>query len=153
MNFLYAAGETERISYEIKNVQSTPNDTRSSFHVQATQQVLRYRMTYVPLILLSGILSIFFAASLSLSLILSSRRTVSYRMWRDVDSLRLLVDSVNGLRFDPILKDLHDLSNEEMEKRAKLYRVQYSQNLKEAKSVIRLVGSEKTGLTDPYTME
>ncbi|KAI4165246.1 MAG: hypothetical protein LQ342_001114 [Letrouitia transgressa] len=135
MNFLYAAGETERISYEIKN------------------QVLRYRMTYVPLILLSGILSIFFAASLSLSLILSSRRTVSYRMWRDVDSLRLLVDSVNGLRFDPILKDLHDLSNEEMEKRAKLYRVQYSQNLKEAKSVIRLVGSEKTGLTDPYTME
>ena len=147
MNFLYAAGETERIIYDIKNVPSMPNDTGSSFRVQATQRVLRYRMTYVPLILLSGILSVFFAASISLSLIISSRRTVSYRIWRDVDTLRLLVDSVNGLRFDPMLKDLHDLSNQEMEQRAEPYRVKYLENLKESKPVIRLLGSEGTELT------
>ena len=139
LNFLFAAGEIERIAYEVKNANSTLIDTESSsLRVQATESGQRYRMTYVPLILLAGLLSVLFAASISLALILISQGTMSYRTWRDVDTLRLMVDIVDGLHLHPDLKDLHGLSDDEMEERAKLCKVHYSEDLRDSKGVIRL---------------
>ena len=72
LNFLYSAKEIERmIAYEIKNAVSLPDDESSHFQVQASHSYLRYRITYVSPILLIGLLSIFFAGSIS----------QSYTMW------------------------------------------------------------------------
>ncbi|KAG8532943.1 uncharacterized protein KY384_002821 [Bacidia gigantensis] len=143
MNFLYVAGEIERILYEIKNAEATVN-VKTYLQVTATQKVLRYRMTYVPLILLGGILSILFAAVITLSLILLCRQTISYATWREVDILRIVVDTIDGVQRGRIFRDLHDLSNDEMKAQAKLYRVRYFPDTSETIPVVRLCGTETT---------
>ena len=49
-----------------------------------------------------------------------------------------MVEIVDGLHLNPELKDLHGLSNNEMEERAKLFKVRYSEDLRDSKGVIRL---------------
>ena len=136
LNFLYAAGETERIAYEIKN--AVPAGGNGFFQVQAKQSELRYRMTYVPLILLIGLLSVLGAALISFALVFFSRHTTSFRTWRDVDSLRLVVDSVDGLRHEPVLRSIHCSSNTEMERWAQEFTVRYLKEVVDSKMAIKL---------------
>ncbi|KAK5048914.1 hypothetical protein LTR84_005335 [Exophiala bonariae] len=98
LNFLYASAETERLAYEV----ATQNTTRATpaeaaYSVVTTAQTLHYRMTYVPLILFVGIGCIFFAALITSALVWSVWGTLSARMFRQVDGLRLLVDGLAGL--------------------------------------------------------
>ncbi|ERF68378.1 hypothetical protein EPUS_06794 [Endocarpon pusillum Z07020] len=140
LTYLTADGICKRIAYEIKSAVPPQGDNGSSsfFQVQAVPSALRYRITYVPLILLVGLLSVQFAALICLGLAASSRRAMSFRTWRDVNALRLLVDSVDGLRDEPALRDLYNLGNEDMEKRAKKVRVQYLERFIDPKMAVKL---------------
>ena len=135
LNFLYAVGATERIAYEIKN--AVPKGDNSSFQAQATLSDLRYRMTYMPLILLVGLLSALFAALIYLGLAISSRATTSFQTWRDVDSLRLVVDSADGLRGGPGL-EVQRLGKEELDVWAQKFLVRYSKESVNSKAAIKL---------------
>lgn len=96
-NFLYASAETERIAYEVAAT-NTSRDTPESFYsADNTAQTLHYRITYVPVILFVGIGCIFAAALITVALVWSVWGTVSARSFRQVDVLRLIVDSLAGL--------------------------------------------------------
>lgn len=97
-NFLYASAETERIAYEVAAT-NTSRDTPEAFYpALTTAQTLHYRITYVPVILFVGIGSIFFAALVTAALVCSVWGSASARFFRQVDVLRLIVDSLAGLR-------------------------------------------------------
>ncbi|KAJ5716880.1 hypothetical protein N7488_002526 [Penicillium malachiteum] len=97
LNYLYASGETERISYEVA-VNTSIADDGFFYSVEATQSVQRYRITYIPLLLLLGLLGVIGAASIASSLMVFGRDTVSGRLGREVNGVRLVVDCVAGLR-------------------------------------------------------
>ncbi|KAJ6028167.1 hypothetical protein N7540_003743 [Penicillium herquei] len=97
LNYLYASGEAQRISYEVA-ANATSAGSPFFYTVHATQSVQRYRITYIPLLLLLGLLGVIGAASIASSLMLYGRDTVSGRLGREVSGVRLVLDSVAGLR-------------------------------------------------------
>jgi len=100
-NFLYATAETERIAYEVAATNASRDTPEAFYTADNTAQTLHYRITYVPVILFVGIGCIFFAALITVALVWSVWGTVSARSFRQVDVLRLIVDSLAGLRDDP----------------------------------------------------
>jgi hypothetical protein len=69
LNFLYASAETERMAYEVASTNSTRDQPGCVVDVTDTSQALRYRITYVPVILFVGIACMFNAAGLTLALV------------------------------------------------------------------------------------
>ncbi|KAL6243936.1 hypothetical protein RBB50_009370 [Rhinocladiella similis] len=102
LNFLYASAETERMAYEVASTNSTRDQPGFFVDVTDTTQVLRYRITYVPVILFVGIVCMFVAAGITLALVAMSWSSISGRSFRQVDELRLLVDVLAGLKQDEI---------------------------------------------------
>jgi hypothetical protein len=100
LNYLYASGEAQRILYEV--TASTSNATRSppAFFTDVpgitTQQ--RYSITYVPSIVLVGLLWLSAASRVTIAMAIYVRNTASARAHRQVNVTRLLVDSVLGLQ-------------------------------------------------------
>ncbi|KIW20864.1 hypothetical protein PV08_01442 [Exophiala spinifera] len=100
LNFLYASAETERMAYEVASTNTSRDQPDFFVNVTDTSQILRYRITYVPVILFIGIGCMFVAAGITLALVAMSWKSISARSFRQVDSLRLLVDVLAGLRQD-----------------------------------------------------
>lgn len=100
-NFLYASAETERLAYEVAALNtSRATPAEAAYSVVTTAQTLHYRMTYVPVIMFVGVGCIFFAALITSAMVWSVWGTASARAFRQVDVLRLIVDSLAGLRGD-----------------------------------------------------
>ncbi|KAF4545909.1 uncharacterized protein LTHEOB_4561 [Lasiodiplodia theobromae] len=100
LNFLYASGEVQRLTYEV--AASSGNATRNAaeyfYPLSGTETEQHYRITYVPSILLVGLISMLGAAGVTAAMALFAWRSVSGRGFRRVDPVRLLVDGVVGLR-------------------------------------------------------
>ena len=122
MNFLYGAGEIERLFFDVSQRNSTTNNT---IEVEATSIKLVYRITFVPAVLLVALLSLMLSACISLYLIWKYRRSSSYLNWRTVDTLRLLVDAVDGIGNDGVVARMNRVGREELDDWAKKYRVRY----------------------------
>lgn len=138
LNFLYASGEAERIAYEVAATNSSRGQPDFFYDVTTLEQVLHYRITYVPLILLVGLAFLLGAALVTTGLLLYTWKSFSGRTFRQVDVLRLLVDSMAGLSG----REVHDIpkagSNGELEDWAKGYRVRYEEDLDDADSKVSL---------------
>ncbi|KIW41936.1 uncharacterized protein PV06_05533 [Exophiala oligosperma] len=103
LNFLYASAETERMAYEVASTNSTRDQPDFFIDVADTSQILRYRITYVPVILFVGIACMFVAAGITLALVAMSWSSTSGRSFRQVNGLRLLVDVLAGLKQDEVV--------------------------------------------------
>lgn len=105
LNYLYAVGETNRIAFEVAAERnSSAPDSSQAFDVQVMGNQIFYHITYVPLILIAGLLGILFSACVVSALAFYSRHTSSYRTWREVTVLRLLADSIGLFKHDTLLE-------------------------------------------------
>ena len=124
-NLLYAAGETERLAYETRNTNASSLGQGATHAVKATITREAYRMTYVPLLLLCGLLSAFLAALIPFGLLLHGRRTNSVRTWREVNTLQLMADTVTGLRDEYIVEQMKAAGPNGSGKLARTAKVKY----------------------------
>ncbi|EMD64115.1 hypothetical protein GGP41_006571 [Bipolaris sorokiniana] len=99
LNFLYASGETQRIIYEVAASSKNASHHRPEYtiNVPAFEMQQQYRITYVPSILLVGMVCLVGAAAITGIMALYTRKSFSARAHRQVDVTRLLLDSVVGL--------------------------------------------------------
>lgn len=124
LNFLYAAGETERVSYEVQSGANFGGDA-AIFEVQATKSGIFYHLTYVPVLLIIGLLGVICVCIVCLAMVGKNWRSQTFKEWRKVDSLRLLVDAVDVLRDEPNVRDLQNASNHDLSQWAKRFNVRY----------------------------
>ncbi|KAF9885042.1 hypothetical protein FE257_000773 [Aspergillus nanangensis] len=155
LNYLYASGEAERISYEIaaQNETSSSEDNLAKFHrVQATMSVQSYRITYIPIILLLAVLGVICAAAITAAMMYRNRQTHSARIGREVDAVRLLVDSIVGLReCAPSMAAAERLTPDELNTWATRFLVRYSETAEGDDVAIHLSRSSDSGMMDKFT--
>lgn len=142
LNYLYASGEVQRISYEVAAENSSSNQPDYFYNVSATTTIQHYQITYIPLLLLLGLLSVLSAAVITGAMAFYTRNTRSTQVARDVNVLRLLVDSVAGLQESaPAMAAAGTLDKADLEKWAAEFRVRYSEVVEGDDIVIRLFRS------------
>jgi hypothetical protein len=129
LNFLYASGEAQHILYEVaassNNASHHPAKFFTKVRVLETQQ--RYRITYVPSILMLGLLALLVASIVTGAMAISARNSVSARTHREVNAVRLLLDGVSGLRNSKEdMSMMAQKSNGELESWAAGYKVRYT---------------------------
>jgi hypothetical protein len=112
-NFLYAAGMVESIVFNIALLNSTR--TSPEYSVNGLHEVLKYRMTYIPGILILGLIGLTTCAALVLGMTLHSWKAAR-SLWAGqmVDGLRFVAD------FAPAMKEVEGLANINVEDRANL---------------------------------
>lgn len=129
MNFLYAVGEIERLLHETKNANASLHNGRTDYRqtVQAFDKGQMYRMVYIPVILLVGMLCISVAALITFCLLVTdiTRGTASVKTWQQVGTVQLLADSVSGLRYDPVVENMNQAGRSGAEKIAQHCKVRY----------------------------
>ncbi|USP75040.1 hypothetical protein yc1106_02314 [Curvularia clavata] len=129
LNFLYASGETQRVIYEVAAASNNASRNRPEYtiNVPAFEMQQQYRITYVPSILLVGLVCLVGAAAITGIMALYTRKSFSARAHRQVDVTRLLLDSVVGLGAEA--KDLARVAqggNDDLDAWAAGYRVRYT---------------------------
>ncbi|KAF8855197.1 hypothetical protein BDZ45DRAFT_728270 [Acephala macrosclerotiorum] len=134
LNYLYASGEAQRISYEATGAE-TPDQPQFLYNVSAAVTVQHYRITYIPLLLVLGLVGVIGAAIMTAAMAFYNRDTRSAQLARKVTTLRLLVDSVAGLQ-DSVssVAAAGSLNEDELDKWASKFRVAYSEDFEEGGS-------------------
>jgi hypothetical protein len=131
-NLLWAIGETDHIFYDaLGSFREEGHDFGSTYGVQGTVSQLKYRITYVPLLLLLGLLSCILAASIPAILLLCNwtSRTHSFVTWRALDPTRLIVDAVTGLCDDDSVWSMHSQHNRTLDDWGRRYTVTVAKKL------------------------
>ncbi|KAF2230913.1 hypothetical protein EV356DRAFT_526368 [Viridothelium virens] len=127
LNYLYASGEVQRMSYEVAS-SIYANTSADHYNVSATAEVGSYRITYIPFILLMGLISVAAAAIIVYTLVLYTRNAPSTKAVYHLDVLRLMVDSVSGLNENiPVITDTGEVGEKELKAWAQKVQVIYSE--------------------------
>ncbi|KAK8221627.1 hypothetical protein IWZ01DRAFT_51998 [Phyllosticta capitalensis] len=139
--FLYASGEVQKIGYEFAASNLSREEPDFFYNVGATQSSQRYRITYVPVLLLIGLLAALAAAAITAAMAVYTARTVSARTFRLVDPLRLVIDCGQGLQ--EAIQDLaasapHSLPSDRLEKWAQGLVVAYAEVDENGELAVRL---------------
>lgn len=128
-NYLYASGEALRIAYEVaaSNTNASLNPPEFFVTVNGLTTEEHYRITYVPSILLLGLLCLLAAGLVTGCMALYAAGSASARAFRQMGVVRLLVDGVAGLREDADeMARLGGGGNGELDAWAAGYKVRYS---------------------------
>ncbi|KAH7060537.1 hypothetical protein B0J12DRAFT_649255 [Macrophomina phaseolina] len=147
-NFLYASGEVLRATYEVAAANATRDQPEYLYVVDGTRSVERYRITYVPSILLAGLACLVGAGAVTAGLAWAARASVSGRAFRQVDAVRVVVDGAAGLggaRAEAAQMGM--ASNDALDAWAGRYKVRYEKLVEgDGEVVVRLVpvGGDKT---------
>jgi hypothetical protein len=138
LNYLYASGEAERAIFEVATTNTSRDLPEDFFTVAGLVNEQHYRITYIPIILLVGIIALLMAATVVLAMVVYTSKTVSARIFREVNMFRLLVDTAGGLYKD--IKPVVDagFENSEMEDWANDYKVGYESMVAEGEARVRL---------------
>jgi hypothetical protein len=121
-NLLYGASEMERMTLEGLNLNLAGQT--GLFEVKAASNNLVYQITYVPVLLYAAVLATLCAVIISFLMVAYSWQSKSFKEWRKVDTLRLLVDAVYGLE-DEWVRDIQEKENGELKDWAKEFPVRY----------------------------
>ncbi|RDW57023.1 hypothetical protein BP6252_13895 [Coleophoma cylindrospora] len=129
LNYLYASGEAQRMTYEVAATNTSNDEPDFFYNVTGQISEQKYRITYIPIILLIGLLALVIAAALPAAMTMYVSKTISARTFRDVDAVRLLVDAADGLHEEA--KDISNLGhgNGDMEKWVDDCKVEYQQTI------------------------
>ncbi len=138
-NFLYASARVEQIIYNVAAEDKGRDLPEYSYSVDGAVKEEFYRITYVPLILLFGLLSLIGAAIITGAMLIYTSRTLSTQSFRQVDVLRLVFDSVIGLRHDiPKMTEMKEQDNDTLQEWAKRCFVSYTEEDEKGRRVVRL---------------
>ncbi|KAK4899160.1 hypothetical protein LTR27_003390 [Elasticomyces elasticus] len=96
-NYLYAVGETQRIVYEVAATNTSGDVPEYFFDAEGTVSRQYYRMTYVPAMLMTGLVSLLLAAGATIGMSYYASGTYSAKTFREVDTMRLVLDALEGL--------------------------------------------------------
>jgi hypothetical protein len=108
-----------------------------------------YRIIYIPILLLLGLLGVLGAAAVTSAMVFHTSNAYSTRIGRVVDNLRLLVDSAAGLAsVAPVLADAAELDESDLQQWAEKFQVQYYETLEDGHIIIRLARLEATRNTN-----
>lgn len=147
LNYLYASAEAERAVFEVAATNSSRDRPEDFFNVTGMVNEEHYRITYIPIILLVGIIAMLLAASTVSAMAVYASKTKAARTFREVNALRLLIDGAGGL--GPEIKIIADagLGSREMEKWADECMVEYVNVVEEGEPRVRLrsMGSSVDG--------
>lgn len=140
-NVLFASGEAERMAYEVAAANATRDAEAYYYEVGGMEGVQRYVITYVPAILLVGLVSMIVAAAITAGMAFWSRVSVAAGFGREFDTLRLVVDGVADLREDAQLMAMATRSERRgLERWAKSYKVAYEEVFEEGdRACLRLM--------------
>lgn len=138
VNYLYVEGEARRIAYEV--AESAPGQQGMSYNVQAAATVLRYRITFVPWILLVGLLSMALAGICVIILIFLARKSTASRSGRIISPIRLIADVAAGLPSDDF-EQVSPLTNNELQKWSQSFKVKYYTSMENGRIKMRSLGS------------
>lgn len=142
-NFLYASASIEQIMYNVAAADTARDLPEYFYGVDGGSEEEFYRITYVPLILLIGLLSLIGAAVITGSMLIYTARTLSTRSFRQVDVLRLVFDGVMGLWSDtPTMAKMKEQDNDALQEWAKRYFVSYTEEEESGRRVVRLSNNE-----------
>jgi hypothetical protein len=136
LNFLYAAGETERMFYEVESA-APIGENEGTFEVQASKSAIFYKLTYVPALLIVGLLGILCAFIICSVMVCNNWGSWSFKQWRKVDSLRLLIDAVDGLRDEPNMRNIQDATNDKLEQWGKGFKMRYVKSADDDRIVLQ----------------
>ncbi|RDW58479.1 hypothetical protein BP5796_12409 [Coleophoma crateriformis] len=138
LNYLYASGEAQRMTYEVAATNTSNDEPNFFYDVTGQISEQKYRITYIPIILLIGLLALVIAAALPAAMTMYVSKTLSARTFRDVDAVRLLVDAADGLHEEA--KDISNLGlgNGDMEKWVDGCKVEYQQTIVDGETRFKL---------------
>ncbi|KAL5121416.1 hypothetical protein ACEQ8H_000487 [Pleosporales sp. CAS-2024a] len=142
LNYLYASGEAQRIVYEVAASSTNASHLRAEYFVKvpALQNQDLYRITYVPSILLLGLLALVGSSVVTGSMALYTRRSSSARAHRRLTVTRLLLDSVAGLqRHRDEVSQVAQTNNSQVDDWAATYKVRYNTRLDNVQGVVQIV--------------
>lgn len=128
LNYLYASAETLKKVYEVAASDEARDEPDFFHHCYNTIVEDRYRITYIPGLLLAALVGLFVAAAITSGMAMYSSKTYSARHFRQVDTLRLIVDSVDGLQSSIADTDIPTFSHSALNKWADQYQVTYSKS-------------------------
>jgi hypothetical protein len=146
--FVYASGAVET---SLLNSASAGYISRArrpeSYHIPGMETVLKYRMTYVPGILLFGLLTLITCAAIVLGMTVASWSSVAFRPMRVVDGPRFVVDFAEAVKGNEGLADAAVRSRRTLEKWADSTRLRYvvsasDEGKERGKGYIQLVQTE-----------
>ncbi|MCJ1433568.1 hypothetical protein MMC27_002931 [Xylographa pallens] len=123
-NLLYAEGKLEQIMYNT-GAPSNLTTNHPQFTVSSAKSQQAYAITYVPAILIIALFSIMLAGLITSWMAFSSRKTFATRAFRNIDPLRLVMDSVAGFKDDKVFPQAQGWTRKNLEKWAGTYRVGY----------------------------
>lgn len=95
-NVVYGSGEIERIIYNIAALDSSRDKPDYLYNATGAKTQEFYRLTYVPALVLVGLVCVILCSSLTIVLVLSVRHSSSWETFCMVDTVRLVVDAVAG---------------------------------------------------------
>lgn len=126
-NFVYASGEATRIVYNVAAVNASREKPNYFYNVTGEIDRQFYRITYVPVLMPVALLGIIISALLVTVLVITTLGTLSWKMFRQVDITRLVVDCVGAdlAKNGPDFTRLGRASDDELSKWAERYRVSY----------------------------
>ncbi|QDS75139.1 hypothetical protein FKW77_007747 [Venturia effusa] len=125
LNYLYASAEAERAVFEVAATNASRDLPEDFYNVAGEVNEEHYRITYIPIILLVGIIAMLLAASVVSAMAVYASKTLAARSFHEVNALRFLVDSAGGLQHE--IRSIADagLGGGETEKWADGYKVGY----------------------------
>ncbi|KAL1858268.1 hypothetical protein Daus18300_010014 [Diaporthe australafricana] len=143
---LYAAGEIERLAYETKNGKASLHNGTNDYSqvVSALATIRVYRIVHVPLILLVGLVCVSLGALITFGLLATDmlQGAAGVRTWREVSRVQLIVDSIMGLRDDPIVEHMREAGHTGTERLDREYKGRY-EALPNEGNVLRVDGYVK----------
>ncbi|KAK7754503.1 hypothetical protein SLS62_003523 [Diatrype stigma] len=144
-NFLYASAAAEQIVYNVAAADPARDLPEYFYNASGGVEEVFYRITYVPLILLVGLLSLAGAATITGIMLIYTSSTLSTRSFRQVDVLRLVFDGVLGLWGDiPAMAKMKEQDNDALQEWAKQYFVSYTEEEEGGRRVVRLSNLDRT---------
>ncbi|KAK5681008.1 hypothetical protein LTS10_006768 [Elasticomyces elasticus] len=140
-NYLYAVGETQRIVYEVAATDTSGDVPEDFYDVEGTVSRQYYRMTYVPAILMTGLVSLLLAAGATIGVSYYASGTHSAKTFREVDTMRLVLDALEGL--SPRQEGVSERRGagarvEAFEEITKMCRVEYIKTVEDGEVIIKL---------------
>jgi hypothetical protein len=131
-NFLYTSGEAQRIVYEVAASNTTSDEPDYFYSVSGIKTQTFYRITYVPSLLLLGLLFILCAGAITAGMVLNVWKTLGGRFQKELNVVGLVADAVVGLKVE-------EASDQELHRLVGLGKVKYEHVTEDGQEIFKLM--------------
>jgi hypothetical protein len=108
-NYLYLSASLENYIFNLDLCHGCPNPEDRDVVVRAVTEILAYRVTYIPGILIFALVAVATASAIPLAMLLHAGDTMALRKWRMLGPLRLVFDCAEAFGKEDSLGAVEDL--------------------------------------------